>query len=470
MGELVDAFEDGTAGDVEFEALRELLAAEDGRDRDVILYGIRSVGIVDEERTEAAVDVLLEHCFDQPRRVREPAAESLSDIGRERAETVIRPAVDTLQQCLGDADESTRSEAMLALRELCKHHAELFVPIADDLRGVLDDDNTWIRERALIVLGEIAAGRPEAIDPPFDDFEACLDDDVPNVRSKAILRLGSIAETYPDADRPSIDDFQACLDDDSWTVRSSATTALASLAETHPETVRPVIDDILELLSPSAEFVGSGPGGEQIHIMLALGRLGVTYPREAPRIVSALQRIFDEDGAGNTTFEPIYELTTGALETIAAAHPTAVVPAIEDLTASLDASRLERRRSAAKALAAVGRAHSDEVRPAVENLETRLEDEDPWVRMEATEALLAIDAVDPEAATAAEGICALLLADDESTEAIERFVAAKPAVRALVITELRSRVGDMDSVDEKPTVAAAFRTISTIDDAYLHLS
>ncbi len=67
VGELVDAFEDGTAGDVEFEALRELLAAEDGRDRDVILYGIRSVGIVDEERTEAAVDVLLEHCFDQPR-------------------------------------------------------------------------------------------------------------------------------------------------------------------------------------------------------------------------------------------------------------------------------------------------------------------------------------------------------------------------------------------------------------------
>ncbi|ELY91965.1 hypothetical protein C485_00440 [Natrinema altunense JCM 12890] len=302
---------------------------------------------------------------------------------------MIRPAVDTLQQCLGDADESTRSEAMLALRELCKHHAELFVPIADDLRGVLDDDNTWIRERALIVLGEIAAGRPEAIDPPFDDFEACLADDVPNVRSKAILRLGSIAETYPDADRLSIDDFRACLDDDSWTVCSSATTALASLAETHPETVRPVIDDILELLSPSVEFIGSGPGGEQIHIMLALGRLGVTYPREAPRIVSVLQRIFDED---------------------------------------------------------------------------------PWVRMEATEALLAIDAVDPEAATAAEGICALLLADDESTEAIERFVAAKPAVRALVITELRSRVGDMDSVDEKPTVAAAFRTISTIDDAYLHLS
>ncbi|WP_191907523.1 HEAT repeat domain-containing protein [Haloarcula sp. CBA1131] len=318
--------------------------------------------------------------------------------------------------------------------------------------------------------GEIAAERPEAITPPFDDFEACLDDDVPKVRSKAVLRLGSLAETHPDADRPSIDDFRACLGDDSWTVRSSAASALASLAETRPDAVRPVIDGILALLSPPAAFVGPGPRGEQTSITLALGRLGVTFPREAPRIASTLQSIFDEEGAGNTTFEPIYESITRELETIAQAHPEAVVPAIDDLTASLDASRIERRRSAARALTAVGRTHPDEVRPAVENLEARLEDEDPWVRMEATEALLALDVVDSETESAAEEICALFLAAADSQEAIDRFVAAEPTVGALVVTELRSRVGDMDSVDEKPSVAAAFRTISTIDDAYRYLS
>ncbi|SER42922.1 hypothetical protein [Natrinema salaciae] len=82
--ELVASFKDGTAGDAEFEALRELLSAEDALDRDGVLYGIRSVGILDEERTDAAVDVLLGYCFDQPRKVREVAAESLSDIGCER--------------------------------------------------------------------------------------------------------------------------------------------------------------------------------------------------------------------------------------------------------------------------------------------------------------------------------------------------------------------------------------------------
>lgn len=468
--ELVAAFEDGRAGDAEFEALRELLATEDARDRDVAMSGIRSVGIVDEERTEAAVDVLLGHCFDQPRRVREPAAESLSDVGREQNPAVLRPAVDTLRERLHDAHESTRREALFALRELCKHHAELFVPLVDDLRVRLDDGEAWVREHTLAVLGEIAAERPEAITPPFDDFEACLDDDVPKVRSKAVLRLGSLAETHPDADRPSIDDFRACLGDDSWTVRSSAASALASLAETRPDAVRPVIDGILALLSPPAAFVGPGPRGEQTSITLALGRLGVTFPREAPRIASTLQSIFDEEGAGNTTFEPIYESITRELETIAQAHPEAVVPAIDDLTASLDASRIERRRSAARALTAVGRTHPDEVRPAVENLEARLEDEDPWVRMEATEALLALDVVDSETESAAEEICALFLAAADSQEAIDRFVAAEPTVGALVVTELRSRVGDMDSVDEKPSVAAAFRTISTIDDAYRYLS
>src|SRR6056297_1210086 len=89
--ELKAEFEDGTAGDAEFEEFRELLAVEDTRDREHVLHGLASVGIIDEERTEEVVDVLLWYCFDQPRPVREAAAEGLADVGRELNPTTIRP-------------------------------------------------------------------------------------------------------------------------------------------------------------------------------------------------------------------------------------------------------------------------------------------------------------------------------------------------------------------------------------------
>src|SRR6056297_3052995 len=103
--ELKAEFEDGTAGEAEFEAFRELLAVEDIRDREHVLHGLASIGIIDEERTEEVVEVLLWHCFDQPRPVREAAAAGLTDIGRELTPTTIQPAVDTLQDRLDDSDE-----------------------------------------------------------------------------------------------------------------------------------------------------------------------------------------------------------------------------------------------------------------------------------------------------------------------------------------------------------------------------
>ncbi len=429
----------------------------------------------------------------------------LADIGSEQNLAMIRPAIDTFHDHLGDDDDSVRADAAFAVATLSESFSQPLVGLVDDLQDCLSDDVA--RESAMEALVGITAGSPEAIEPPFDDLQECLQDRNSGVRSNTV-------------------------------------STLASLAETHPDAVRPALDDVIALTSGEEGSSMGRPAG----CLQLFGTMGAEYASEAPRMVEAPQPFA----------ERIVPAAVEALATIATEHPVAVVPAIDELRAALeksdgvnvgdaesdsetatgvlkeffgrhvDAARfvldmldtrvqlsdgvphspdLRRVCAAAEGLAAIGQVHPDEVRPVVEAqqdfLETLLEGRRTQTRTAAARLLVASNVVDPERATEVEHICSSLLANvnerapaealelldaeelslgtrvrmrlftllgllterDEVTisKTLRRFEAADATVRSLVTAELVSRLEDRESESERPAVVSVLGLIAARD-------
>ncbi|AGN01121.1 hypothetical protein L593_05860 [Salinarchaeum sp. Harcht-Bsk1] len=268
-------------GQVDVEALVEVLDADEGQARNEALMALGRVADYDADMVVEYTDEFIESLNDGFPVAESSAAQVLSRIANEYPEEV-RPAIPRLIEMLDQIPPLTGYRAGRTLAPLLAEFPEDFVSEADQLIDVVNDPqdaSVPTEEDYERMDNEERAKTEDRLQSRAQQARADVARSF-GIREIAANSLVEVSERAPEAVAPRIEDLTPALFTDPPIAQAATIDTIANIAQHDPDAVDPVVDDLIEVTQTQVNSI-------RAHAIQALGHAGATEAADPLRELAA---------------------------------------------------------------------------------------------------------------------------------------------------------------------------------------